>query len=46
MSIYGPTKFVVSEDDIRSIFGVNAIIGDFEAADDTVQSVIPVSISE
>ena len=46
MSIYGPTKFVVSEDDIRSIFGVNAIIGDFEAADSTVQSVIPVSISK
>ena len=28
MNIYGPTKYVVSEDDIRSIFGVNAIIGD------------------
>ena len=46
MSIYGPTRFVVSEDDIRSIFGVNAIIGDFEAADSTVQSVVPVSIIE
>lgn len=46
MSIYGPTKYVVSEDDIRSIFGVNAIIGDFEAEDSTVQSVIPVSISK
>jgi iron complex transport system ATP-binding protein len=46
MSIYGPTKYVVSEDDIRSIFGVNAVIGDFEAEDSTVQSVIPVSISK
>lgn len=42
MSIYGPTKFVVSEDDIRSIFGVNAIIGEFG---DT-QSVVPISIHE
>ena len=46
MSIYGPTKYVVSEDDIRSIFGVNAVIGDFKAEDSTVQSVIPVSISK
>jgi len=44
MNIYGPTKFVVSEDDIRSIFGVNAIIGDFDAVGSTVQSVVPVSI--
>ena len=46
MSIYGPTKFVVSEDDIRSIFGVNAIIGDFGASGSEVQSVVPVSIVE
>jgi len=46
MSIYGPTKFVVSEDDIRSIFGVNAIIGDFGDEDSKVQSVVPVSIAE
>ena len=46
MSIYGPTKFVVSEDDIRSIFGVNAIIGDFgDGRDGQVQSVVPVSIA-
>ena len=42
MSIYGPTRFVVSEDDIRSIFGVNAIIS--EHADGDVKSVVPVSI--
>ena len=46
MSIYGPTKYVVSEDDIRSIFGVNAIIGDFGAEDSIIQSVIPVSIAD
>ena len=45
MSIYGPTRFVVSEDDIRSIFGVNAIIGDFGSEDAKVQSVVPVSIA-
>ena len=44
MSIYGPTRFVVSEDDIRSIFGVNSIIGDFGYGGDSVQSVVPVSI--
>lgn len=44
MSIYGPTRFVVSEDDIRSIFGVNSIIGDFGDGGDSVQSVVPVSI--
>ena len=46
MSIYGPTKFVVSEDDIRSIFGVNAIIGDFGAKTGRVRSVVPISIAE
>lgn len=46
MSIYGPTKFVVSEDDIRSVFGVNAIIGDFAAKEATVKSVVPISITE
>lgn len=44
MYIYGPTRYVVSEDDIRSIFGVNAIIGDF--GDEHVQSVVPVSVLE
>lgn len=46
MSIYGPSRYVVSEDDIRSIFGVNAIIGDFGADGSVIQSVIPVSIDE
>ena len=46
MSIYGPTRYVVSEDDIRSIFGVNAIIGDFGASGSEVKSVVPVSIVE
>ena len=46
MSIYGPTRYVVSEDDIRSIFGVNAIISEHGAEDGLIQSVIPVSISD
>ena len=47
MNIYGPTKFVVSEDDIRSIFGVNAIIGDFgDGRDGQVKSVVPISIDK
>lgn len=44
MSIYGPTRFVISEDDIRSIFGVNSIIGDFGGDEGSVQSVVPISI--
>ena len=46
MSIYGPTKYVVSEDDIRSIFGVNAIVGDFGDPGSSIQSVVPVGIDE
>ena len=39
MNIYGRTKYVISEDDIRSIFGVNAIIDDGD-----VQNITPISI--
>ena len=45
VNIYGKTRFVVSEDDIRSIFGVNAIIGDFGESGRIVKSVVPVSIA-
>ena len=44
MYIYGPTKYVVSEDDIRSIFGVNAIIEDIGGSDGSVKSITPISI--
>lgn len=44
--IYGPAKYVISEDDIRSIFGVNAVIGDYGENGDRVQSVVPIGIAE
>ena len=46
MSISGRTEFVVSEDNIRSVFGVNAVIGDFDSEGGSIRSVVPVSIAE
>ena len=46
MYIYGPTRYVVSEDDIRSIFGVNAVIEEVRGGDESVRTIIPISIDE
>ena len=46
MYIYGPTKYVVSEDDIRSIFGVEAVIQGTENGEDMVQSIVPIGIAD
>ena len=44
--VFGKTKEVVTEKNIRKAFGVNAVIGEIETAGGMIQSVIPVGIAE
>lgn len=43
--IFGKTAQVVTEENIRNAFGVNAVIAEIETAGGSVQSVIPVGIA-
>ena len=44
--VYGPTGGVVTEDNIRRAFGVNAVIGGVEIRESILPNVVPLSISE
>ena len=44
--IYGPTGRVVTEENIRRAFGVNAVIGGVETRESILPNVVPLSISE
>ncbi len=44
--IYGNTASVVTEENIKKAFGVNAMIGEVETPDHMVSSVVPISIAE
>lgn len=43
-SIFGPTREVVTETNIRRAFGVRAVIGDVETPENVLRSVLPVEI--
>lgn len=43
-SIFGPTRDVVTEANIRRAFGVRAVIGDVETPETVLRSVLPVEI--
>lgn len=43
--IYGATSEVVTEENIRKAFGVNAMIGEIDTPDGAVKTVMPLSIS-
>lgn len=43
-SIFGPTREVVTEANIRRAFGVRAVIGDVETPENVLRSVLPVEI--
>ncbi len=43
--LYGLTQAVVTEENIRRAFGVNAVIGEVETPQTVLQSVLPVSIA-
>lgn len=45
VSRFGRTMSVVTEDNIREAFGVNAVIGEVETAENVLRNVVPVSIS-
>lgn len=42
--IFGSTREILTEDNIRKIFGVEAVIGNIESDDKIFQDVVPVSI--
>ena len=44
--VYGPTGGVVTEENIRRAFGVNAVIGGVETRESILPNVVPLSISE
>ncbi|MBR0400855.1 MAG: ATP-binding cassette domain-containing protein [Mogibacterium sp.] len=44
-SRFGSTMSVVTEENIREAFGVNAVIGEVETAENILRNVVPVSIS-
>ena len=44
--VFGATSEVVSEENIRKAFGVEAIIGEVEASGITVKNVVPVGITK
>lgn len=43
-SLFGSTSQVVTEDNIRKAFGVNAVIGEVETDENILRSVMPVSL--
>ncbi|MBQ6314815.1 MAG: ATP-binding cassette domain-containing protein [Mogibacterium sp.] len=43
---FGSTSSVVTEENIRSAFGVNAIIGEIETPENILRNVVPLSIAE
>ena len=43
-SFFGPTREIVTEENIRMAFGVNAVIGDVETPGNILRSVLPVSL--
>lgn len=45
-SIFGPTREVVTEENIRRAFGVRAVIGDVETPENVLRSVLPVGIAQ
>ena len=45
-AVYGPTGGVVTEENIRRAFGVNAVIGGVETRENVLPNVVPLSISE
>lgn len=45
-SIFGSTSEVVTEENIRRAFGVNAAIGEIETPESMIVNVVPVSIAE
>ncbi len=45
-SIFGPTREVVTEANIRRAFGVRAVIGDVETPENVLRSVLPVGIAQ
>lgn len=44
-SYFGSTSSIVTEDNIREAFGVNAVIGEVETDESVLQNVVPVSIA-
>ncbi len=45
-SIFGSTREVVTEENIRRAFGVRAVIGDVETPENVLRSVLPVGIAK
>ena len=45
-SLFGPTTQIVTEENIRRAFGVNAVIGEHETDEKILRNVMPVSISD
>lgn len=45
-SIFGRTSEVVTEENIRRAFGVNAVIGEIETPENILRNVMPLSIAE
>lgn len=45
-SVFGRTSEVVTEENIRRAFGVNAVIGEIETRESILQNVMPLSIAE
>ena len=43
--VFGPTGKVITEENIRSAFGVNAMIGEIETPESTLRSVMPLSLA-
>ena len=44
--VYGPTSRVITEENIRNAFGVNAVIGQVETPQSLLKNVMPVSLAE
>ncbi len=45
-AISGPTTSIVTKENIRKAFGVNAVIGEIETPGQTLRSVVPMSLAE
>ena len=45
-SVFGSTSKVVTEENIRKAFGVNAVIGEVETSQNILRSVMPLSVAE
>ena len=44
--VFGSTSSVVTEENIRRAFGVNAVIGEIETPENILQNVVPLSIAQ